>query len=104
MFLFLTSLAVLIISLYIVYSLIPFIKNKEKLIPRRGLLIAGFVGAPIELVLIVLMILLALFDKANTAIGIWVLLPVGLASTAATSLYLWPYLKCDFYMPEIKRD
>jgi len=111
MILFLVSFTALFISIFLVYSLIPYIKNKEKLYPRKGLLLAGFVGAFFELFLFVLMIVLLATNPPHanhTTDVIWkvfliISLPFGLASTIGTGLYLIPYLKCDFYMPAVKQ-
>ena len=103
MILFFAAVISFFISIFIIYSLIPFLKNKEKVTPRKGLLLAGFVSGIFELVLIVFMILLIALDKPNTLVLIIVSLPFGFASMAGCLLYLLPYLKCDFYMPEIKR-
>ena len=112
MVLFFAAIITLFISIYVAYSAVPFIKNKEKLNIRKGLLLAGFVSAVFELLLFILMIVLLVKNPAHesaTATAVWkalliVSLPFGLVSTIATGLYLVPFLMCDFYMPEIKRD
>ena len=105
MVLFFMALFTIFISIFIVYSLIPYIANKEKLSPRKGLLLTGFIGACFELVLVIFMIFLAAQkqEAVKTALGIWLTLPIGILSTIGTGLYLIPWLKCDFYMPEIIR-
>ena len=112
MVLFLAAILSFFTSIYVVYSLVPFIKNKDKIVPKKGLLIAGFVSAVFELVLFVLMIVLLATNpphESETADVVWKVLlilslPLGLVSTVGTGLYLIPFLKCDFYMPEIKRN
>ena len=101
MILFFAAIISLFISIYIAYSMVPFIKNSEKLSPRRGLLLAGTVGAGFQLVLVIFMILLLVKDTPLTKVGIILTLPFGILLTIATGLYIIPYLKCDFYMPEI---
>ena len=103
MILFFAAIFSLFISIFVLYSLIPFIKNKEKVVPKKGLLLAGFISGIFEVVLIIFMILLIALDHPNTLVLIIVSLPFGFASAAGCLLYLLPYLKCDFYMPEIKR-
>ena len=103
MILFFASIISLFISIFVVYSLIPFIKNNEKVSPKKGLLLGGFVAGIFELVLIVFMILLLAIGHPRTLALIIVSLPFGFASMVGCLLYIIPYLKCDFYMPEIKR-
>ena len=103
MILFFAAIFSLFISIFVLYSLIPFITNKEKVVPKKGLLLAGFISGIFEVVLIIFMILLIALDHPNTLVLIIVSLPFGFASAAGCLLYLLPYLKCDFYMPEIKR-
>lgn len=101
MFLFLAAIISLFMSIYIAYSMIPFIKNNEKVTPRKGLLLAGTVSAAFQLVLVIFMILLLAKGKPNTKVGIIITLPFGILLTIASALYIIPYLKCDLYMPEI---
>lgn len=101
--LFTAIVITLVTGIMVAYSCVPYIKNKEKLTPRKGLLITGFVGSIFELVVIVLMIIMAVAEHPHTELGVWLSLPFGLLSMAGTCFYLVAYLKCDFYMPEIKR-
>ena len=103
MLLFFAAIFTLFISIYVAYSMVPFVQNKEKTLPRKGLLLAGFVSSVFEFILIIFMILLMAIGHPNTLVLIIVTLPFGLASTAGSAFYLIPWLKCDFYMPEIKR-
>ena len=103
MILFFAAIISLFISIFVIYSLIPFIKNSEKVTPKKGLLLAGFISGIFEVILIIFMILLIALGHPNTLVLIIVSLPLGLASAVGCLLYLLPYLKCDFYMPEIKR-
>ena len=102
MILFFFALISFFISVFIVYSVVPFIKNQEKTTPRRGLLLAGFISAIFELGLFIFMILLLAKGEPNTKVLIIVSLPIGIASIIASGLYLIPWLKCDFYMPKIE--
>ena len=112
MVLFFAAIIALFVSIYVVYSCVPFIMNKDKLTIRKGLLLAGFVGSVFELLLFVLMIVLLIKNpphESASTYATWkalliVSLPFGLVSICATAFYLVPFLKCDFYMPEIKRD
>ncbi len=102
MALFFCALAVLIMSIFIVYSMFPFIMNKERLTPRKGLLVTGFASGVIEIALVIFMFLLA-FDEVvpNTKIGIILISPIGILSAIGCGLYLFPFINCEFYMPEI---
>ena len=108
MVLFFMAIICFFISVFIVYSLIPFIKNKEKNNPRKGLLLAGFVSSFFELALMAFMIVLFAIGveegRAAVKVLIMVFLPFGLASTIGCALYIIPWLKCDFYMPQIIQD
>ena len=101
MFLFFMAIITLFISIYVAYSMVPFVQNKEKTNPRKGLLLAGFVSSIFEFVLIIFMILLMAIGHPQTLVVIIVTLPFGLASMIGSCLYIIPWLKCDFYMPAI---
>ena len=70
--------------------------------PRKNNLMIGFIAGVLEFGLVILMIAL-LGEHPNTMVGIIVTLPFGILSTIGCLLYLLPYLKCEFYMPEISR-
>ena len=57
-FVFLSFVITLICGIVVAYSMVPFIKNKEKLTPKKSVLLFGFVGGVFNLVLVALMILL----------------------------------------------
>ena len=101
MFLFFMAILTLFISIYVAYSMVPFVQNKEKTNPRKGLLLAGFVSSIFEFVLIIFMIILMAIGHPQTLVAIIVTLPFGLASMIGSCLYIIPWLKCDFYMPAI---
>lgn len=92
----------LILSIVVCYGSFPFVMNKEKQVPRKSNLLIGFISGILELVLVILMIALLGHDP-NTKVGILVTLPFGILSTIGCLLYLIPWLRCEFYMPEIKR-
>lgn len=108
MILFFMAIITFFISVFVCYSLIPFVKNKEKTNPRKGLLLAGVVSAVFELVLIIFMILLLAKGVADgrgyIKVLIGVTLPFGVLSMIGSGLYIIPWLKCDFYMPQIVQD
>ncbi len=101
MFLFFAAILTLFISIYVAYSMVPFVQNKEKTSPRKGLLLAGFVSSIFEFILIIFMILLMAIGHPQTLVVIIVTLPLGLLSMIGSCLYIIPWLKCDFYMPAI---
>lgn len=95
----------LICGIVVAYSMVPFIKNKEKMVPRKGTLLVGFIGGVFELLLVIMMILLLLEEDApKTSIGIIISLPFGILSAIGQLAFLFPYLKCNFFMPEVKKD
>ena len=94
-----------ICGIIVAYSMVPYIKNKEKLVPSKGVLITGFVGGVFELVLVIMMILLLGDEETpKTSVGIIISLPFGILSTLGQLCYLLPYIKCNFYMPEPKHN
>ena len=101
MFLFFAAILTLFISIYVAYSMVPFVQNKEKSSPRKGLLLAGFVSSVFEFILIIFMILLMAIGHPQTLVVIIVTLPFGLLSMIGSCLYIIPWLICDFYMPAI---
>ena len=101
MFLFFAAILTLFISIYVAYSMVPFVQNKEKSNPRKGLLLAGFVSSIFEFILIIFMILLMAIGHPQTLVVIIVTLPLGLLSMIGSCLYIIQWLKCDFYMPAI---
>ena len=101
--LFVFIVVTIVLGVMVAYSCVPYIKNKDKLTPRKGLLITGFVGSIFELGVIVLMLLLVLSEHTNTAVGIWLTLPFGVLSMLGSCFYLVAYLNCEFYMPEISK-
>lgn len=103
MVLYFAAILTFFVSVYVAYSMVPFVQNKEKTSPRKGLLLAGFVSSVFEFVLIIFMILLMAIGHPQTLVAIIVTLPFGLASMIGSCLYIIPWLKCDFYMPAIEQ-
>lgn len=99
---FLCAFLSLILSIVVVYGSWPFVKNQEKMAPRKNNLMLGFVAGVLEFGLVVLMIAL-LAEHPNTLVGIIITLPFGILSMIGSLLYIIPWLKCEFYMPEIVR-
>lgn len=100
--LFLFAFLSLILAIVVVYGSWPFVKNQEKMAPRKNNLMLGFVAGVLEFGLVVLMIAL-LAEHPNTLVGIIITLPFGILSMIGSLLYIIPWLKCEFYMPEIVR-
>ena len=99
---FLCAFLSLILSIVVAYGSFPFVKNQEKQMPRKNNLLIGFIAGVLELGLVILMIAL-IAENPNTKVGIIITLPFGILSAIGCLLYLLPYLKCEFYMPEISR-
>ncbi len=100
--LFLFAFLSLILAIVVVYGSWPFVKNQEKMAPRKNNLMLGFVSGVLEFGLVILMIAL-LAEHPNTLVGIIITLPFGILSMIGSLLYIIPWLKCEFYMPEIVR-
>ena len=105
MVLFFACLFTIVCGIFVVYNLLPAIKNKEKVLPSKAPLIVGCVGTLFQIVVIVLMAKLAFTYEPvpNTQTAMIVSLPFGILLTIGTGLYLVPILCCKFFMPEIKR-
>lgn len=93
----------LILSIFVIVKVLPAIINKEKIVPQKTIFLVGAIGAVFQLIVVVLSLVLVLAETPKTAVGIWVMLPFGLIAAVATGFMLLPYLKCNFYMPEIKK-
>ena len=100
---FLSIIVTLICGIVVAYSMFPFIKNKEKLTPKKSVLLFGFVGGIFNLILVGLMILL-ISTKPLTSVGLIITLPFGILSTIGSLLYLLPYLRCNFFMPAVNKQ
>ena len=99
---FLCAFLSLILAIVVVYGSFPFYKNQEKMAPRKNNLLIGFIGGIFEFGLVILMIAL-LAEHPNTLVGLIITLPFGILSMIGSLLYIFPWLKCEFYMPEIVR-
>ena len=99
---FLCAFLSIVLSIAVVYGSWPFVKNQEKMAPRKNNLMIGFIAGVLELGLVILMIAL-LGEHPRTSLGIGLTLPLGILSMIGSLLYLFPWLKCEFYMPEINR-
>ena len=99
---FMCALMSLVFSIVVVYSSFPFFKNQEKMAPRKNNLLMGFIAGVFEFGLVILMIAL-LGEHPNTMVGIIITLPFGILSMIGSLLYIIPWLRCEFYMPEIVR-
>ena len=99
---FLCAFLSLILSIVVVYGSWPFVKNQEKMAPRKNNLMIGFIAGVLEFGLVILMIAL-LGEHPKTMVGIIITLPFGILSMIGSLLYIFPWLKCEFYMPEIVR-
>lgn len=103
MVLFFASILGLIISVYVAYSLVKFIPNKERMLPRKGLLLGAFFGGLFQLLLIGMLIFLCIKDTPKTSAWIYITLNFGLVMAILEMLLIVPFFKCEFYMPEIKK-
>ncbi len=99
---FLCAFLSLVLAIVVVYSSFPYFKNQEKMAPRKNNLLVGFISGVFELGLVILMIAL-IAEQPKTMVGLIVSLPFGILSAIGSLLYIFPWLKCEFYMPEIVR-
>lgn len=112
MALFFMALFTIVFAIFVICTSLPFIKNKEKLLPKKTFLMAGFIGAFFELALIILMFVLLAQEPQHEKIEVYntwralliTSLPFGILSVVGEFLFIFPFLSCDFYLPEIKRD
>jgi len=98
---FLFCVFALILSIVIVYNLLPYIKNKEKVTPKKSPLIMAVVNGGFQVVIIVFSILAIVLETPNTLALYVVTIIINIITCAANMLCLIPFLKCVFYQPAI---
>lgn len=92
------------LAIYIAYSYLPFVRNKEKLSPRRSLLLLSTINSVLQCGIIVLSIILLVKEHPMSSPAIIATLPFGILAFLGSFLSIIPFIKCNFYMPDIKRD
>lgn len=102
MVLFLSVLITVVMSIVVAYQLFPAVKNKDKVVPKRGFLFVQFVASFFEICVIVLMVILYT-KEPNTKDYILYSLPLGGLTVIVSWLELIPFYMCDFYMPPVKK-
>lgn len=103
MFLFLFAVLTVIVAIVVAYNLIPAILNKEKVNPKKIFLGVSFGGAFAETGLFIMSILLIVLDNPKSTGFVIATMPIYLITVLASIFEFVLMLKCDFYMPEIKR-
>ena len=96
------TLGTIICGIIVAYVSFPYIMNKEKLVPKKSTMMTAFIGGIFNLGLVILMIAL-IGTNPNTKTGLLVSLPFGILTSIGSLLCLFPFISCNFYMPEIKR-
>lgn len=104
MVMFLSCLIVIISGIVTVYVSFPAIVNNDVVQTKRSRLIASFVASFFQLVVAVFIIILVTSDEEiSTTSGFIAMLVFVILDAIAGALLLVPYLKCNFYMPPIKK-
>lgn len=101
---FLIMLIAIIAGIMVAYRLVPFIRNKEKMAPSKGIIIAGSAIGILHVITAALEIVLLVTEESHTAAGFIVVLVFQVLFIAACALMIYPIKRCDYFMPEIKRD
>lgn len=103
MIFFLACIFVIIISILVIYNLLPAIKNKEKITPRKSPLIIAVVNGVFQVIVLVFSILAITLETPNTLVWYVISLPLTGLTAIANFLCLVPFFKCVFYMPAINK-
>ena len=100
---FLFCIFVVILSIIIIYNLLPNVLNKEKVSPKKSQLILAVVNGGFELVVFIFAILAVTIDKhvPNTFTLYVVSIPFVLLTAIGNALCIVPFLKCVFYQPSV---
>ncbi len=101
MIFFLFCIFVIICSIVIIYNLLPYILNKEKLTPKKAPLMMAVVNGGLQIVVIVFSVLAIVLEKPNTYVWYIVTIPFNVITCIANFLCIVPFLKCVFYQPAI---
>lgn len=103
MFYFIILIFVLALAIAVMYLSFPAILNKNKIDPKRSTLMVAVVNAGFELLALVLTVVEVAVEKSNTMVGFIICIPLLLITLLANVACIIPFIKCDFYMPQIKR-
>ena len=100
---FLFCIFVIILSIVVIYNVLPNILNKEKVSPKKSPLIMAVVNGALEVVVLVFAILAITIDKEvpNTLALYIVAIPFVALTAIGNLLCIVPFLKCVFYQPAI---
>lgn len=104
MIFFMSCLIGIIVSVVVIYQLLPNILNKEKVTPKKGFLITGAVNSIFHIILVVLSIVLIVREQPQTTAGLIVTIVGSGLYIIANALKIYPLVRCEYYQPEIKRD
>ncbi len=101
MFFFLVTVIVIGLSIASAYNALPAVKNKDKIVPKRSLLLFAFVNGCFQLPLLVFSILAITLEKPNTLAAYAVTIPLTIITMLINVLLMVPFFKCDFYQPSV---
>lgn len=98
---FIIIVAVLILSIYTIYALLPYILNKEKVTPKKSPLILSVINGGLEIAVLVFSILAITLETPYTKTGYIITMPFTVITLIANFLCIVPLLRCVFYQPAI---
>lgn len=101
MIFFLALIAVVILAVVVVYGALPYIMNKEKVVPKKSPFIISVVNGGLEVVVLVFSILAITLETPHTLVLYIVTIPFTVITAVANILCILPFLKCVFYQPAI---
>ena len=98
---FLFCIFVIIAAIVIIYNLLPYVRNKEKLTPKKSPFIVAIVNGALQVVVLVFSILAIILEKPNTLGWYVATIPFNVITIVANFLCFIPLFKCVFYQPAI---
>lgn len=98
---FLFCIFVVIASILVIYNLLPYVMNKEKVTPKKSPLIVAIVNASLQVVVLVFSILAIILEKPNTFGWYVATIPFNVITIVANYLCIIPLIKCVFYQPSV---
>ena len=98
---FLFCIFVVILSVFIIYNLLPYMLNKEKLSPKKSPVVLAIVNGGLQVVVIIFSILAIVLETPTTLALYIVTIPFNVVTCVANFLCIILLRKCTFYQPAI---
>lgn len=99
---FFLSLVILLgLSIAVIYNALPFVKNKDKVTPRKNNLIFSVIAGGFGLITLVFSILAIVLEHPNTFVPYIITIPFSFLTMVANILLVVPLVKCVFYQPAV---